>query len=441
MYPQKTNNFQNQKPNPAGIAGQIKNFFVDIWKNITEKPTEITLGRKHRPANIIIAIVIALLLFGLILAFSISPALPAEYSVLRQSFFLVLGLIIFFMVAKFVNFNVLVKLSFAIFIVTLLISLIPPILGMIDASFCVNGACRWIWIGSVSFQPTEFLKFGLMIFVASFLMKANAKGNLNKIGKTLLPIMFFTLISLAIVVVAQKDLGSGVALAIIVFIQLIISGMDKKQILSIIAIFGILGVLATVTSPHRMERIETFIGGDQCAINDDESYHICQVLQSLGSGGLFGKGIGQAVGAFGWVPENTSDSIFAIVGESVGYIGAMAVLVAFLILLYRIIRMVDYVENMFLKLFLAGAFGWIFAHLTINIASMTGIIPLTGITLPFISFGGTSIIAIMAVVGVVFAISRYTSHSKIVNNQENGNEDSVRWRGVRRTRYTGSSRR
>ena len=440
MYPQSRQTINTKQT--GGILSAVKNFFVDIWKGIIEKPEEVKLGRKHRPAYIIIAVVIALLLFGLILAISISPALTAEYSVLRQSLFLGLGLVLFFIISKFVSFNFLVKFSFAIFVLTFIASLIPPLLGIIDADFCINGACRWIPIGPASVQPAEFLKFGLIVFVATYLMKAHRRGDINNIRKTLIPVLFFTLISLAVVVIAQKDLGSGVALAIIVLIQLIISGMDKKQIIAVVALMAVMGVMTTVTSEHRMERISTFLSGDQCSVNaDDESYHICQVLQSLGSGGFFGKGIGQAVGAFGWVPENTSDSIIAIVGESVGFIGVMAVLVAFMILLYRIIRMVDYTENMFLKLFLAGAFGWIFAHVAINIASMTGIIPLTGITLPFLSFGGTSVIAIMITIGVVFAISRYTSHVRIVNNnQESNDEDSVRWRGIRRTRYTGSSR-
>ena len=440
MYPNSKQTYQKNNSSGVGFLGKVKSFFAYIWENISNHPAEIINSRKHRPANIIIVIVIALSLFGLILAISISPALPAEYSVLRQSIFLALGLVIFFLVAKLINFNWLLRFSFIIFVLTFLFSLVPPILGLIDSSFCINGACRWISIGPMSVQPAEFLKFGLMIFVAAFLMKAKNRGDLNKIGRTLLPIVFFTMISLLVIVVAQKDLGSGIALAAIVFIQLIISGIPKKQIIAVAIAFCLLGVVATISSEHRMERIGTFFAGDQCAVNDDESYHICQVLQSLGSGGLFGKGIGQAVGAFGWVPENTSDSIIAIVGESVGFIGVMAVLIAFTILLYRIIRMVDYTENMFLKLFLAGAFGWIFAHLTINIASMTGVMPLTGITLPFLSFGGTSIIAIMAMMGVVFAISRYTSHTKVNNNQENGNEDSVRWRGIRRSRYTDRSR-
>ena len=430
-----------QQKNSNNIGGYFKQLAVDILSGVKDafrvrEPASYEVGRSHKPDYMLVALVIGLALLGLVLAFSISPALSAEYSVMRQGVFLVGGVGVFFIASRIPP-KVFAKFSTFAFVASLLLCLVPVFMGMANPDLCTNGACRWIPVGPMSIQPAEFLKLGMMLFTASFLAEAVRRGSLNDSRKTLFPLAIITLIALFVVVVLQKDLGTGMSLAFIILIQMVISGMRAKQVVLSLMAVAVIGVGAIAVAPHRMERMGTFLSGDQCIDATGESYHICQVLQSLGSGGPFGKGIGQAVGAFGWVPENTSDSIFAILGESLGYIGVVAVLGIFALLLYRIIRVVDYTKSPYLRVIVGGAFGWIAGHLFINISSMTGLMPLTGITLPFLSFGGTSVVIIMFMIGVVFGISRYTSHVKVNDtNEEKDSEDSLRRRGLGRTRYT-----
>jgi cell division protein FtsW len=173
--------------------------------------------------------------------------------------------------------------------------------------------------------------------------------------------------------------------------------------------------------------------GQQCTPGEDLN-QICSALMSMGSGGVIGRGLGQSLSVF-WVPQVMDDAVFSLVGETFGFVGAVAVLMVFAALLFRILNMADYLPNMYLRLVVAGAFGWVASQTIINIGAFTGTLPLTGITLPFISSGGSSLLCIMATMGVIFTISRYTNYSKIEKEGAAG-EDSMRRRGLGRTRYT-----
>jgi cell division protein FtsW len=180
--------------------------------------------------------------------------------------------------------------------------------------------------------------------------------------------------------------------------------------MSIAALFG-LTLLLIITSPHRIDRVTTFFS--PASAGDASSYHINQAAIALGSGGFFGKGLGQSVQAFGYLPEAVNDSIFAILGETFGFVGLLSILAVFGALLYRIIKVMDSTIDPKLRLVVAGVFGLIATHLVVNVGAMTGVFPLTGVTLPFLSFGGTSLLFTMVGLGLVFHISRYTTHQKI----------------------------
>ncbi len=170
-------------------------------------------------------------------------------------------------------------------------------------------------------------------------------------------------------------------------------------------------------------------------------YHINQALIAVGSGGLTGKGLGQSIQAFGYLPEAANDSIFAILAEKFGFLGTLAVLAIFAALFVRILAIMDHTADPYLRLIVAGVFGWVFSHTIVNISAMLGIFPLTGITLPFVSFGGTSLLFMLSALGLVFQISRYTNHSKNSDNKTGDNhENRERGRGIGRTRHTGLSR-
>jgi len=400
----------------------------------------LKLGRKHRPDYLMVVLISILALIGLIVLFSITPALTNGDDtatlrfMLRQAFFLAVGIGAFIGAGKILPLNFWQKYGTKIFIVALVACFLLPIMGVlgIPPARCTLGACRWYSLGSIgTFQPAEFLKFGIVLFVAGFLATQTAQGKLNSIKESLLPLALIVGLSLFIIVIMQKDLGTGVSLVAIVLCQLLIAGVKTKTIFAAVMGLGALGVVSILVAPHRLARVATFFGQG----NEVADYHINQAMIALGSGGVTGRGLGQSVQAFGWLPEAIHDSIFAILGETLGFVGLLAIIFIFAMLLKRIIEKVDFLENMYLRLIVAGVFGWITAHVIMNIGAMTHLLPLTGITLPLVSFGGTSMLFIMTSLGLVFAISRYTMHSKVKVKEGDQRANSMRRRRLGRSHY------
>ncbi len=302
--------------------------------------------------------------------------------------------------------------------------------GVIEAT---SGAARWIELGPFgSIQPAEILKFGLLLYLAVFLAIRVKQGLVNDLKQTLMPIAAIVAFALLFVIVIQKDLGTGISLTAIVVAMLFVAGISKKIIAAIFAFLIVAGLFLIFTSPHRVERVMTYLKGDATSTSDGDAYHIQQAKIALGSGGLAGVGIGGSVQASGYLPESINDSIFAIIGETFGFIGTVAVLALFVGLLMRLLGVMDGLIDLRLKLLAAGVFGWLGAHVILNIAAMIGIFPLTGITLPLISYGGTSMIFMAAALGLIFQLSRYTVHPSRI--KEAAHEDSRRGRGVGRAR-------
>ena len=305
-----------------------------------------------------------------------------------------------------------------------------------------NGAYRWFYLGGLgSFQPSELLKYGILLFLAGFLGRRASQGKINDFHETLVPVGVISAISLLMIVVLQKDLGTGVSLIAIVLSMIIVSGVDWKIIGKILGVVAFCGLVLIFTSPHRIERVMTFIQGDShktASGQEDKNYHIQQARIAIGSGGLLGLGIGKSVQATGYLPEAINDSIFAVMGETFGFVGLMAILALFTALLLSILHVAARLPDTTLRLIVAGIFGWIASHVVLNIAAMTGLMPLTGIPLPLLSYGGTSMLFIAAALGLVFQISKYTSH-KVLEEGEGGQDLSGR-RRLRRTRYAGGSR-
>ena len=305
-----------------------------------------------------------------------------------------------------------------------------------------NGAYRWFYLGGLgSFQPSELLKYGILLFLAGFLGRRASQGKINDFHETLVPVGVISALSLLMIVVLQKDLGTGVSLIAIVLSMIIVSGVDWKIIGKILGVVAFCGLVLIFTSPHRIERVMTFIQGDShktASGQEDKNYHIQQARIAIGSGGLLGLGIGKSVQATGYLPEAINDSIFAVMGETFGFVGLMAILALFTALLLSILHVAVRLPDTTLRLIVAGIFGWIASHVVLNIAAMTGLMPLTGIPLPLLSYGGTSMLFIAAALGLVFQISKYTSH-KVLEEGEGGQDLSGR-RRLRRTRYASGSR-
>ena len=411
--------------------------------------------RRHRPDYMIIMCMGVLMLIGLVVMYAIGPqranvmnaayngSYSATYFAFKQFVSLLLALGVFVALAL-VPFSTLknqaTKIMAAAIIASALLFLVGNVAHIDTFAQATLGAYRWFNLGSFGgFQPSELMKFAVVIFMAVFLSSRYQQGKIDDLKETVYPMAGLLALLLLIVVVIQKDMGTGVSIAAAVVSMFIVGTMNWKILAKIAGVGVILGLLLVVLSPHRMERISTFFSsGNDVAVADerDNNYHIKNAMIALGTGGLFGRGIGKSIQATGYLPEAVNDSIFAIMGEIFGFAGTICIIGLFGILLFRILRIADQLPDMSMRIAAAGVFGWLLAHVVMNIASMIGLIPLTGITLPLLSFGGTSMIFMSGALGVVFQLSRYTNH-KSVTMKEDARADFGSRRRVGRTRYAG----
>lgn len=390
---------------------------------------------KHRPDYVISILVCLLIGMGLVMIYSIG-----WITVLKQTagssdnntFFysqlvsLVAGLVAWFVTAK-IHYSFWQKYASYFFwgaIILMFLVLIPGI--------AVNsgGATRWVKIGFINFQPVEFLKLGAVLFTGAWLTKN--KKNLNKPLEGLLPFLIIIVLITVTVVFLQKDMGSASVLICTMLSMYFVSGAAWWNVGMATAVLAGGGAMLAVIAPYRLARLTTFLNHTQ----DDagSGYHIQQALIAIGSGGLLGRGLGKSLQAYGYLPESTNDSIFAIIAEEFGFMGAGAVITLFGLLVWRGIRISRRAADDYGRFVAIGISCWIGFQALINISAMLNLIPLTGITLPFISYGGTSLVALLAGVGILQNISKYTY-------KEVYDEDTRRRRGDRRSHLSGSGRR
>lgn len=402
--------------------------------------------RKHKGDALIIVLMLILMSVGLLVMYTIGPVranfLNAALGEKKyyDAFFFVhqlisvgLALLTFFLFAKLKIFKYenIQKWS-GIFLVLALLSCVVLAVSQVanlPLAKCELGACRWIQIGSASIQPAEFVKFAIVVYLATIFTKYREKGNILRNVDFLWRFFVSLGLSLFFIVVVQKDLGSGVPIAVIALFMLFQSGIPMKSFVLILVATVLLGVGAIMSSPHRRERLWTHLGmssetKEEGEDDDANAYHIENALIAIGTGGLLGVGIGNSVQATGYLPESINDSVFAIMGETFGFIKLCLVLFGFVWLLMRILKVADYSPDDANSLIAVGAFAWIMTHLVVNVMAMTDIIPLTGITLPLLSYGGTSMMAVAGMLGLVYQISQYTSR-QVVTDAERQKEIRV----------------
>lgn len=405
--------------------------------------------RRHRPDYHIVLFMGLLMLCGLIMIYAIGPqranvlnnSYGSDYSdtyfFIKQAVSLALSLVAFAFMA-IVPYKLTAKNGGKLLIAGLIACAVLAVAGWADLGIAQKslGATRWFNLGPLgSLQPAEILKFGVLVFAAGFLGTRAKQGKINNVQETLIPLGAVAAVSMLFIIIIQKDLGTGIALTSILATMLMVAGVSKRIGLIVLSAVLVIGAGLILTAPHRVDRIATFLKGDSSSTSDAGSYHIEHAKIAIGTGGLFGVGIGNSVQATGYLPEAINDSVFAIMGETFGFIGLVTILLLFVALLMRLLKVMDHLVDMRLKLIVAGVFGWFGAHVILNVASMIGIFPLTGITLPLLSFGGTSMIFIAAALGLAFQLSRYTVHSSRL--KEASYEDSSSRRGVGRSRHSG----
>lgn len=428
------------------FGGRLKSASVELTKPVG---SEQILTRRHRPDYLIVLYMGLLMLLGLIIIYAIGPqranvlnnAYGADYN---DSYFFVkqvisLGLaLVAFAAMAFVPYKWVLGHAGKILVIALIACAVLAVSGWLDLAIAQKslGATRWFNLGVLgTFQPAELLKFGILVFLAGFLGMKWRAGKINDLNMTLIPLAVLTAVAMLFIIVIQKDMGTGIAIAGIILSMLFVAGINKRIMALIALALVVAGVVLIVSAPHRIERIITYLKGDNTSVDDAGGYHIEHAKIAIGSGGLFGVGIGNSVEATGYLPEAVNDSVFAIMGETFGFVGLVVIMVLFVALMMRLLKLMDHLVEMRLKLLAAGVFGWFGSHVILNIAAMIGIFPLTGITLPLLSSGGTSIIFITAALGLVFQLSRYTVHSSRLKEAQY--EGSSSRRGVGRTRYAG----
>lgn len=281
-------------------------------------------------------------------------------------------------------------------ILSLLVVLVPHV-GLV-----VNGARRWIGIHSLSFQPSEFAKLALVVYLAAMLAQRGER--IVSLAKGLIPLCIPVAI-MSVLILKEPDMGTASLLAMIAFAMFFTAGARIAHLVAIFLATVPPVVLTILASPYKRARIFAFIDPWRDPLNT--GFHIVQSLLALGSGGLFGVGLGASRAKFFYLPEQYTDFIFSVLGEELGLLGALAVVALFLLFAYRAIRIAIAASNRFGFFLAAGCTALIVIQAFINIGVVTSSWPVTGVPLPFISFGGSSLIVNLVAVALIANVGRH----------------------------------
>ncbi len=359
------------------------------------------------PDTTLLVIVGVIIVFGLIALSSASSVLSYQshgdsyYYLKHQMLYgVLLGGIAFYIMSK-IDYRYWKKHAFPIAAATMVLLLLVFIPGI---GVELLGAKRWISIGGFFFQPSEIVKITFLIYLAAWLEKRGK--DVEDVSYGLMAFLAMLGAIVLLIAVAQKDLSTTVVIAVISVMIYFVAGAPWKH-LGYIAIGGVVALFALIkVAPYRAARFSVFLNPELDP--QGSGYHINQALLAIGSGGFFGLGLGHSRQKYNYLPEVATDSIFAIIAEEMGFFIAMSIVVLFLVLTLYALRIAQRAPDQFSKLLAVGIATWIGFQAFINIGAMLSLLPLTGITLPFISYGSSSLITLLAATGILANISRYT---------------------------------
>ncbi|HXH97154.1 MAG TPA: putative lipid II flippase FtsW, partial [Gaiellaceae bacterium] len=350
--------------------------------------------------NLLVLLTVALVLFGLVMVYSATSASaalgngnPTGY-LERQGMYALAGLALMVAAAR-TDFRKLRLLAPGLVVTALFLCLAVLVVGQ-----RVNGARRWIGAGPATFQPSELAKLALVVWTAAYLARRPPPQTLKELARPLgLLVCTFCLL-----VIAEPDLGTVITIVVMVGAMLLVAGTRLPTLAAAYAIVMTLGTVAAWASPYRRARLLTFLDPWQDPLG--AGLQNVQALISLGSGGVFGRGLGQGIEKIHYLPEAHTDMIFAVIGEELGLVGVSVLIVGYCAFAYAGLRLAIGCRDPFGKRLAAGITALVCGQAAINLAAVVGLAPLTGIPLPFVSYGGSSLVVTLMSVGILLNIAR-----------------------------------
>jgi cell division protein FtsW len=399
------------------------------------------VSRGQLEARILVLVTLALVAFGLVMVYSATSASAAlangdpAYYLKRQAIYAGLGIALMLVAAR-VHFRALRRLAPALVVTSLVL-----LLAVLVAGSTVNGARRWLTFGPVVVQPSELAKLALAVWAASYLARRRPPRTLAELWRPLglLAVVFCGLILI------EPDLGTAIGIVVMLAAILLVAGTPGRTLGAGLGIAAAAGLVAIWFEPYRRARVFSFLNPWQDA--QGAGFQTVQAMIGLGSGGIFGVGLGQSVQKVNYLPEAHTDMIFAIIGEELGLVGAAAVIAAYCAFAYAGLRIALGCKDPFGKRLAAGLTTLVCGQAAINLAAVMGLAPLTGIPLPFVSYGGSSLVVALVSVGVLLNIAGNAGASSAsVPDRSRGDgrpraARAGRRRGAARPRRTGDVRR
>jgi cell division protein FtsW len=380
---------------------------------------------KHKPDKTILYFAILMAIFGAIMIFDASVyKATAEwgdqfYFLKQQVVWIIIGLVPALLI-YFWDYRKFLKLSFPLLIITIGLLLAVLLFGKE-----INGATRWLTIGPVDIQPAEFAKIVLIMYLSSWLAKkdydykdlkeAFASGLWNEL------ISFVAILGIiASLIILEPDLGTTIIICATSYIMFLMAGNSKAHTigsLSVLVLLFLLGVAAAILEPYRLQRVQTYLSllfTGEVADPRGTGYQMQQILIGIGSGGILGKGFGQSRQRFGYLVENTAftDSLFAVILEELGLLGGTVIILSWVFFLWRGLKIATNTPDKQGKLLAAGITIWLVLQALMNMAANVGLIPLTGIPNPFLTYGGSSTIVTLSGIAILLNVSKYTTNGK-----------------------------
>lgn len=368
-------------------------------------------------------LIITFVLFGFMMVYSassfqtVSDSIPySSFAIAKKQLIYITIGIIFGVGASFVDYKKYEKYTYVFYVVTVVLLIALLIFGRE-----VNGAVRWINLKFVNFQPSEFAKIAIIIYLAHSLSKKNINF-IKQFYIGVLPHLVFTGI-IILLILRQPDFGTSAIIGMVLFIMMIVAGVKWRDIIMIFAVLISSAYLLVITAPYRVERFKAFL--NPWEHRQTSGYQLIESLFAFGSGKVSGVGLGNSFQKRFYLPEAHTDFIGAIIGEELGLIGTISLIILFVLFFYVGIRIAQKAQTLFGVYVALGISILIFVQTVVNFAVILGALPTKGLTLPFISFGGSSIVSTLIMMGILFNISKQQSENELpLVNYVTDNEDT-----------------